>query len=148
MNFAYKLEHKRLLEIDSDGDRVCATKLLGFFSSEEKCRAVVSDYLKLPGFKDYPDDFVTEKVSADIDDYNYNIGDFGSSVFYLEHEWYDGEYDYVTGLGYYSSMKAAENATALYRLETEFSEHPDGFAVGEFKIDKRESGWEEGFSTY
>ena len=38
MKTAYKLEHKRVINDDFNVDEVYETKLLGFFSSEEKCR--------------------------------------------------------------------------------------------------------------
>ncbi len=146
MKCAYKLQHKRFIETDSEGDKICDTNLLGFFSSEENYKTAIAFYLKLPGFKDFPDDFVVEKVEADVDDYNENVGEFASSVFYLSHEWYDDEYDYVSCLGYYSSMKNAEKSQALYQLEPEYIAHPEGFCIDEYKIDERE--WTEGFFTY
>jgi len=146
MKYGYKLEHKKFVELDEDNEKVFNTKSLGFFSSEEKCKDVIPKYLEQPGFKDHPNGFVIEKVEADIDDFNEVAGDFKSSVFYLSHEWYDGEYDHVSRLGYYSTQQKAEKAQALYSLEPEFIDHPDGFCIDEYALNER--GWTEGFFTY
>ena len=147
MRFAYKFVHKHTVEIEpATGESIHSTCLLGFFSSEIKCKEAIPYYLKQPGFKDYPDDFVIEEVEADIDDFNDNGGEFESIVFYLSHEYYDGEYDYVTDLGYYSSRQLAEKALIKYQADSDLAKHPDGFCINECKIDKRE--WLEGFFTY
>jgi len=147
MRFAYKLEHKRIAEVDNEtGEKIPCTKLLGFFPSEEKCKEIIPLYLNQPGFKDFPDDFVIEKIEADVDDYNKTAGEFDTSVFYLSHEYYDGEYDHISNLGYYSTQKLAEQAKKRYELEPELIAYPDGFCIDECKIGKRE--WKEGFFTY
>lgn len=146
MKTAYKLEHKRVIDDDFNVDEVYETKLLGFFSSEEKCRKAICNYLEQPGFKDYPEDFVIEKVEANIDDFNDIAGDFNSSIFYLAHEWYDGEYDHISHLGYYSSIEKATRAKLLYLLEPEYKKFPDGFSIDEYTINKCE--WQDGFFTY
>jgi hypothetical protein len=69
MKCVYKLEHKNCIEIDFEtGEEICDTKMLGFFSSKEKCNESIKEYLLQPGFKDYPERFFIEKVYADIDD--------------------------------------------------------------------------------
>ena len=146
MRHCYMLFHRRFVEIDKERDRIHATILCGFFSSRKKCKETLPEYLKQPGFIDYPDDFHIEKVTANIDDYNKIPGEFEQSVFFLSHEWYDGVYDHITRLGYYSTKKLAENAMKSYGLESDFLEHLDDFNIGEYDIDDRE--WTEGFFTW
>ena len=147
MKFVYKLEHKRIAEINDDtGEKIPCTKLLGFFPSEEKCKEIIPLYLDQPGFRDYPDDFIIEKIEADVDDYNGTAGEFNASVFYLSHEYYDGVYDHISHPGYYSTQKLAEQAQQRYQLEPEFIAYPDGFCIAEYKIGKRE--WKEGFFAF
>lgn len=145
MNFLYELTHRRLVALIKETDeKVNNTKLLGFFSSEEKCREVISLYLEQPGFKDFPESFIITKVEADINDFNDIAGKFKNSVYYLSHEWYDGEYDIVSVLGYYSTFEKAQKAEMQYRLEPELQNHQNGFVIDEYKIDEME--WKEGFS--
>ena len=147
MKCVYKLEHKNCKEIDFEtGEEICDTKMLGFFSSKEKCNESIKEYLLQPGFKDYPERFFIEKVYADIDDYNDKVGHFDKYVYYLSHEWYDGEYDYQTHFGYYSSLKKAKKAKEMYKKETEFIKYPDGFDIGKYLINERE--WKEGFFSW
>lgn len=141
MKIIYKFIHKR--KVEKNGTGVYSTKLLGFFSSKKKCEEAKSTYLQQPGFKDYPEDFFIEEVEADCDDYNDECGEFESAVFYLSHEYYNGIYDIVTDLGYYSTYFKAEQSKELYTLEPEFIEHPEGFYIAKYEIDKRE--WKEGF---
>jgi len=144
VEFVFELGHKRVVEMDREtGEKIHNTKLLGFFSSEEECRNVIPLYLQQPGFKNYPEDFVIKKVEADIDDFNDVIGDFKSLLFYSSHEYYDGEFDYITDLGYYSTYQKAKKSQLKYKREPEFSEHPDGFYIASFKIGRR--GWTAGF---
>ena len=45
-----------------------------FLSTEKLCKDTILFYQQKPGFKDYPQDFVMEKVEADIDDFNHIPG--------------------------------------------------------------------------
>ena len=147
MKEVYILMHKHIIEIDKiTGEEISDDKLLGFFSPKEKCKEVIKYYLKQPGFKDYPNSFFYEIVDANIDDYNDIVGEFDKYVYYLSHEWYDGEYDYVTDMGFYTTRKKANTAEKKYRLEPEYIEHQDGFCVDEYKIN--ELHWKEGFCSW
>jgi len=147
MQFAYELIHSYLVEIDKEtGEEARSTNLLGFFETEEKCKEHIPFYVTLEGFCNYPDDFFIEKVTADINDYNDEPGEFDSVVYSLEHEWYDGEYDHCTYLGYYSSREHAEEALLLYQLEPRFRGHLDDFMIYESPIGER--GYTCGFFQY
>lgn len=98
------------------------------------------------GFREYPNDFVVEIIEANVNDYNEISGEFKNQVYYLSHEWYDGEYDYVSDLGYYSTRQKAEMAKSLYQFDSEFIEHQDGFEIEEYTIDIM--AWKEGFVSW
>ena len=149
MQHIFKFFHQRNVEHDENtGERISNTLFLGFFSSEEKCKELIPNYIKQPGFKDYPDDFIIEKEEADVDDFNDIAGNFDSMVFYLYHEWYDGKYDNITDLGCYSTRELAEKAMENYRnKDPMFTEKPDDFLIDEFIIDK-DVCWEDGFYTW
>lgn len=142
MKFVYRLEHKRVVD-EIANEIITETKLLGFFSSKKKCKNTIPLYLEQPGFKDYPDDFVIKKIKADVDDYNKVAGRFECYVFYLSHEYYDGKFDYISNLGYYSSKRKAEIALAKYENEPKYKKYLEGFWIGKYVINKRE--WKEGF---
>jgi len=65
------------------------------------------------------------------------------SVFYLAHEWYDGEYDYITDIAVYSTLEKAEKALKRLKRHKKFKDHPEGFGIDEYEIDK--DHWTEGF---
>ena len=144
MRIVYRLDHKRVVEsISETGEKVHDTKLLGFFSSEKKCKEAIRFYSGQPGFKDYLNDFVIEEIEADIDDFNDAVGEFDKDVFYLAHEYYDGEYDYVTDLGYYSTRQMAEKGLLQYKDTQEFAAYTEGFSIDKYEIDI--THWTDGF---
>lgn len=145
MREVYELLHRYVVE-EVDGEAVQETKLLGFFSSKQKCQEAISYYITQEGFEKYPDNFVIDKIEADIDDYHDIPGDFEGKVYFLSHEWYNGEYDYVTYVGYCSTRQKAEDSKMLVQLEEEFSEHQNGFWIDEYIIDQME--WKEGFCSW
>ena len=53
------------------------------------------------------------------------------------------ESDNAKLLGVYSSKTNAKNAIARFRQKPGFKEHPDGFLIDEYQIDK--DYWSEGF---
>lgn len=145
--YVYELRHIRLVQIDKrTGQKIYDTKILGFFSSEEKCEEMISLYLEQPGFKEYPDNFMINEIKADVDAYNDILGEFDTYVYFLSHEWYDGEYDYISYLGYYSDLQKAEEAEQKYCREPELVEHPEGFCIDRYEINRRK--WTEGFFSY
>ena len=144
MEKVYLLLHRYFVEkCISNGKDIFESKLLGFFSSINKCEEAITFYLEQPGFEEYPDDFVIKEVEANIDDFNDIVGEFNGKVFFLSHEWYDGEYDYISYLGYYSDYGTAKKMKEKYSVETEYLRYPEGFVIDKYVIDKRQ--WEEGF---
>lgn len=71
MIYVYKLEHNKKVELDLDGKWIMDTKMIGFFSSEEKCQQVINHYKTIEGFKEYPNDFMIEKITVDFDDFDF-----------------------------------------------------------------------------
>ena len=61
----YLLSHSRLV-CEPD---IFDTKDIGFYSTKEKAKQVIEEYKMLPGFRDYPNDFVIEEM--DFDDYDF-----------------------------------------------------------------------------
>jgi len=146
MQEVYELKHRYVLSVADDGEEVHETKQLGFFTSDEKIDEAIAQYITQSGFQKHPDDFEIYIVEADVDDYNDTPGNFDGKVYYLAHEWYDGEYDYVTDIGYYSTQEKAEAALRLYMEDEELREHPDGFSIDEYDLDKMH--WTEGFCSW
>ncbi len=56
MLYIYMLSHVRL--VDNEVEDV---KGLGTFDTKEKALKMIEEYKKLPGFKDYPQNFIIEK---------------------------------------------------------------------------------------
>lgn len=146
MNKTYMLVHKRIVESHADGENIYSTMLLGFFSSKIKSKEAIQFYLNLPGYKDYPNDFKIKAVYADVDDFSSVVGNFNESVFHLSHEYSDGEYDYISDLGFYSSNEKAVAAMVRYKTKGCYIKYPQGFSIDEYRINDME--WTEGFFTY
>ena len=89
-----------------------------------------------------------EECIADVDEFNEVPGEFGDFVFYLAHEYYDGvEFDYITDLGVYSTEKKAKEARKKFKTQTNFVEHPEGFSIDSYPVDKA-MNWTQGFCSY
>ena len=144
MKTVYKLEHCILLEYDVDGTEVRDTKTLGFFTSKSVCLDAKEFYLTLDGFKDFPDGFTIKRIRVDVNDYN-NVSNHhdNQKVYQLSHEWYDGEYDYITELGCYSSYEKALLSKTLYENDDIFKNHKEGFSIDECTLNRK--GWIFGF---
>ena len=69
MKYVYKLQHTRKVEDVYEG--VTDTKFIGFFSTKKKATETIEKYKQFEGFRDYPDDFMIEKVELDFDDYDF-----------------------------------------------------------------------------
>ncbi len=144
MKILYMLRHIRIVGNDSEiGEEIYDTKLLGFFESEELCKEKIIFYMQKQGFKYYTHDFVIEKVIADIDEYNDISGEFGQYVYFLSHEYYDGQYDNIADIGYYSKYENAKKAEEKYMLKSEFRNHPEGFNIAQYEINQ--AYWKFGF---
>jgi hypothetical protein len=62
--------------------------------------------------------------------------------------WHDHDFDAeveVKLLGVYSSEQKAEDARLRVSNEPGFREHPDGFQISRYEVDKNR--WTEGFET-
>lgn len=66
MEYVYMLKHSRPVE-----EGVTDDKLIGFYSSMDKVNIVIERYKLIAGYKDYPDDFVVEKIEVDFDDFDF-----------------------------------------------------------------------------
>lgn len=71
-------------------------------------------------------------------------------VYSLSHEYetVEGEeiIDILTDIAVYSSRDKAEKALEKFKVHPKFKNHPDGFVISRYVINKRE--WQEGFVTY
>lgn len=71
MKYVYTLIHKRKVCKDKNDKWVHSTKEIGIYTTEKRAKDVIEIYKKLPGFRDYPDDFIIEKIELDFDDYDF-----------------------------------------------------------------------------
>ena len=66
MAYVFKLIHQRYVEDDAT-----STIMIGFYSTHKKAKEVIERYKKIVGFKDYPNDFIIEKMEIDFDDFEF-----------------------------------------------------------------------------
>lgn len=121
-------------------EKATDTKLIGYFRTKRECRDVIERLKDKPGFC-LPDAFfVIYTVRLKTRDKNI-------SVFYsLDHEWYDGVFDYVTHFGIFETEEEAEKVLEKARNRKKFKDHPDGFGIYEEEIGL--IGWSEGFKSW
>ena len=66
----FVLQHVREYD-DGEGEDV---KLIGVYSTEENANATIRRFLKLPGFRDYPNGFHVSKYPLDKDHWAEGFG--------------------------------------------------------------------------
>lgn len=120
-------------------------KLIGFFSSIEKCNEVIERYKQLPGFNRSTCKFETTEYCFDVEE-TFQL----SSVYYLQHEWEDDLYYHTTDIGVYLNRENAisEMNKLICSDDVEdkyFRMYPDGFTIDNYKID--EENWIYGFDS-
>lgn len=130
----YKLTHKRKLNVDDSYD----TKLLGFYSSEDKARAVMELYKAFEGFRDFPDGFVIDDYEIDKKLRN------GASLYFVQYA-IDEEADYETvhELGVYCTRGKAQSAMDAFKLAEFYMEGKGNFYIQKYKMDQ--NYWDGGF---
>jgi hypothetical protein len=68
-----------------------------------------------------------------------------TEVFILQHEYELDGHDEAKLIGVYSSRSEAEAAITRLSKQPGFSDHPDGFCIDPYLLDR--DHWKEGFST-
>jgi len=58
-----------IVEHSYENDDCEEAKLIGVFSTKEKAEQIVKQYKKLPGFKDFPDNFYINKYELDVSEW-------------------------------------------------------------------------------
>ena len=71
-NYIYILFHKRKVEF-YNSEWIYDTKLIGVFSNKNKALQTIEKYKNIDGFKDYPYDFIIDKIEIDFDDYFFEV---------------------------------------------------------------------------
>lgn len=141
MKYVFKLIHNRKVE-EPD---VYNTFLIGFYSTRENAEKTIEKFKLIDGFKDFPNDFSIEKERVDEGIVEEGALDELASVFFLSHTYEEGEYDFDSYLGIFSSLEKAQRELNYLKNIPEYKEHPDDFHIDEYKID--EDNWGFGFLT-
>lgn len=138
VKYVYYLYHRHKICFDSKWGWIYDTKEIGYFTSIKKMDKVLKSYKKIIGFRDYPNDFVVEKISI------FSCSKNTSFLYDLTHfyEDIDGD-DIVTYLGCYSSLKEARNRREMLKYTSRFLSHPEAFLIRHIKLNQ--CSWCEGF---
>lgn len=62
--YIYMLIHEYVIDCYSNKS-IYTSKMLGYFESYEKAKIAIKEYLALPGFKNYPNNFKIKKIEVD-----------------------------------------------------------------------------------
>ncbi|MCT2561233.1 DUF7336 domain-containing protein [Chryseobacterium herbae] len=160
--FIYTLEH-----IYTDEEHT-AIKLLGFFDDLTKLEKIKDQALEFPGFRDYPDGFLSIKNELDKvhwkTGFSSVIGEVGRdyipekdeidteayvvqnllSIFSVSHTYTIDRYlDDERIIGVFSSLKTAEKNIDELRQQPGFKEYPEDFIICEIELNKLL--WTSGF---
>ena len=108
----------------------------------------INKYKDIVGFKDYPDDFITEDYEVKSLDEKEIFQN--RSIYFLQHEYSDDGYDYVTNIGIFMNYNDAKKVMEELKKSPKYIEKTDGLYADEngFNIDEYlldEDHWTEGF---
>lgn len=141
----YVLLHSREVEED-----VFCSIGIGIYTSMEIVHETIARYKNVTGFKDYPDDFVVDQyevVTREGDDVIAN-----GFVYFLQHEYTIGDYDYPTSIGIYSNCEDVKATIRELKKDSCYSHYPggiyppDGFCIDKYELNK--DHWIEGFVPF
>ena len=132
MSTVYMLRHAIPIEDDATED-----KMIGFFSSFAATEQAIAQLRKAEGFCGHPNDFVVS---------DYEIQNDSDAVFVLFHEYTEGDYDFYSVIGVYSSQEEALEAEKAKKELPPYSRYPDGFLTDRCPLDR--VFWAEGFFVY
>ncbi|MGX5684959.1 DUF7336 domain-containing protein [Chryseobacterium cucumeris] len=154
--FIYALSHTYTHESHTD------TKFLGFSNSVENLEKLKAKAVVLPGFRDYPDSFVTDCYILDKIHWNEGflevIGEIGrdyiekgddiaancisikelglNTVFSVSHYYTIHTFlDDERYIGVFSSLKKAEKAIEELKEKPGFKDHQNDFNISELDLD-------------
>jgi len=140
----YLLEHSTVVE-----KGVKSSFIIGVYSSKEIAKQKISKYKKIDGFKDFPDNFYI--TSFRVVSSKNNPSELDKPIFFLQHEYSIGDYDYITYIDmYFDYCKALDRIEHLkkkrkYKKCTNGLYSPDGFVVDKYFLNQ--DNWEEGFTS-
>lgn len=139
----YLLSHSREVEKD-----VVSTAIIGIYSSANIVKQTISKYRSIAGFDMYPNGFMIDEYDVCTSQSVNSI----KSVYLLQHEYTEDEYDYITTIGIYLNYKNAQDTVKKLSNEPKYQHYlgglypPNGFNIDEYIINA--SHWSEGFVTY
>lgn len=142
--YIFVLQHARIVAQDRDGLPICDIKELGVFSQRKKAEAAIAYFLDLPGFSDYRDDFRIIKARLYL-----GAQESRGMTYQVDHEYYieEEDCDVITHLGYFTDYADAERCIEKMKNEPKFRKYPDGFGIGEGKVDELCPLWAQGFGS-
>lgn len=115
-------------------------KLIGYFKKKQECQRVIEILIAKPGFNLPNAKFKIHKVHI--------IGRVSnpSIVYRLTHEFFDGQYDYISEIGIFAQKEKAENKMNKLCKRRKFKINPKGFSIDEVSVGQ--TGWREGFVAW
>ena len=135
----YEIVHKRKVEF-LQGEWVCDSKEIGYFTSKAVVKKVLKTYRLITGFCDYPTDFVVTKHMIDF--HRRKRRDY---IYVLDHFYEDDDgYDIVTEPWLFSTLKEAKEQMEKLKNKIPFCYHPNDFLISKCRLNKCQ--WTEGFT--
>lgn len=138
--YVYVLKHARIVGYDK-GQPLRDTKILGIFSSLVKAKDAINFFAVLPGFIDYPNDYVILKKRLYLDDINSD-----KTIFLIEYEKY--LYDNIYEKSILNLYNNEQDALGYIKTQEElhgFSQETEEYDIVEYYMDKNSEYWGEGF---
>lgn len=138
MTYVYRLIHRKKVYFNPDFGWVCDDKGIGCFSTFSRADRAGKEYRKIIGFRDFPDNFMIEKIPV------FGTKKNCSAVYELTHFFDDGYgNDIVPYSGFFSSRKKARCMISLLKKDPFFSSRPEDFLIVHIKLNQ--CSWREGF---
>ncbi len=146
--YVFKLNHSRIVGIDSDNDELRDSKVLGLYSSRSEAYSAQERFRLLNGFRDFPNDFSIEKRRVNLDSSVAKLTS-GMKIYLLTNEFSQEEYDWVTDLGLFTSFEEvnetiSRSCSRVYRKKKYLNDR-DNYIIGVLNLDRDNIFWDEGF---
>ena len=170
MKYIFYLEHNHE-EIAENGEVSDNAKLLGLYSTKEKAELAIDNFITLPGYKDYPNDFHIDRYELNencyVEGFKLSEGIYSVKgyvgrdddncqdanekiVFMLQHGYKyinsdDNECEETRILGIYSTWEKGLLAKQYYKTLPGFKDLPDNcFYLGDYVLNEP-TIWGNGF---
>ena len=145
--YLFELLHKHIVAYGEKGDPISDIKKIGVYSTLNKAREAIERFRPLPGFSDYPDDFVISRVRCYIDRPLGREELERTPIYtpYYEYWIAEEECDFVHRGLYYTSQAQAQKVIDEWKRKNRHIKQEVSYSIFDVTLNKDSLIWNEGF---